>query len=177
MRVEYSNTAEDLVKASAIKYPSPTAADRQNHRTSACIGILFIVGAVVMVPASAFLGLHHDGFWWIAGISVVGLVGTVLYQFLVARSTRGLRRRFAANPKNAEPVALEIDDDGIQFQTRLWRCRVPWAAVRSFFETQTLLIFIDDFPETFLIPKRAFADETMRNQFCQTVRDRIAATR
>jgi hypothetical protein len=38
-----------------------------------------------------------------------------------------------------------------------------------------LLIFIDDTPLKFFLPKRAFASDAARDAFCAAVRERLAA--
>ena len=98
------------------------------------------------------------------------LVWAVLLSRLAGRTS-------AAQSRLSGPAAIELTENGFHFLTPLWKCEVEWSAVRSFSQTRSSFLLIDDTPSTFIVPMRAFMTDELRDEFCRFVRDRVVAGR
>ena len=181
MRLEFSHTPDDWVEAARAREPGrgPYRDLRERRRTVRrewTAWTLFVLGCTLVAPAGAYLGVHgRQALWFIPTIFAVALAWLVVRQVWTRRSPASLRKQYAANERNADPITFEIDDAGLHQVTPSSEHHVEWTTIRSFFETATLLIFIDDTPLKFFLPKRAFASDAARDAFCNAARDYIAA--
>jgi hypothetical protein len=189
MRVEFAHKPEDFIEASTSKNPKWTQPkgeggqvqmDPQSLRAVRRAGLttaLLVVGLVLMLPSCIYLSMRHSPLWLIPSLFIILFVGVVARSF-ISRTTRwGWQRRFASDERNADPIAVEIDESGFQFFASAWECHIEWRAVRHFFPTKSLLLLVDDAPSTFVIPKRAFSSVDMQQQFCQFVNDQLVTAR
>lgn len=178
MRLAFSYTAEDYVEAAG-----PVMAERTVRRVGAERPLGRVIawattgaGFLLMIAAGVYLVAADGPGWWTA-VLFVGLVST---PFLLG-SYRGLfgqrqaaRAAFDAETDRAGPATFEADEAGVRFVARVYRCDLAWSAVTGLYETAGLFLMADDGPTSWIVPKRAFADDAQQEQFRRLFRDEFA---
>lgn len=182
MRLEFSHTPDDWIEIARAREPSRgryggVRERRRQKRRDRTAWALLASGCALVAPASAYLGVRgRRALWFLPTMFVVAFVWLLVREVWSRRSPASIRRRYTANERNADSITFEIDDAGLHQVALVSEYHVEWRLVRSFFETPTLLILVDDAPMKFFIPKRAFASDAARDAFCRAVRDRLAAS-
>jgi hypothetical protein len=136
-------------------------------------GLLIGSGGLLTVgTACVYLALHVSLGWLVPAIGVFGFLLLILAGAFAGGMGLGVRRRFASDPHNSDPAVFEADETGIRLIARRARSDVDWSSVRELYESPNLFVIADDTPSSFIIPKRAFADDRARDQFRQFVTER-----
>ncbi|HSU65514.1 MAG TPA: YcxB family protein, partial [Tepidisphaeraceae bacterium] len=139
-------------------------------RRSKWFMILWGAGAVLLIPSTALLCSRHTLLWLIPCVMSLLWSGLVIYFMILKRTRWAGRRAFTADEHCADPVAVVIDEQGIHLLRHLYQFHVEWNAVTWFYQTPNLVLLIDNAPNIFMIPKRAFPSAESREEFCQRVR-------
>ncbi len=174
MNIQCRYVVEDFVEAPSagrgqcIMCQPDAIADVAARRRQWGCGLL-IAGAVLMLSSSVHLSLCHSRAWLLAAAMVVLLMGNILRQLIPRWTQSRLRRNLAALQPDTEPVILNIDKSGLEFIATRWKYQVDWQAIRSFGETASLFLLVDDETNTIIVPKRALPSQKERDEFCRAV--------
>jgi hypothetical protein len=183
MTVQYVLTSDDYVAAALApgihrhRLPGPYSARPEDAaaRRAGCLGLigawLWLGGSVLIFASSAYLSVAMS----LACIApaLVGLLFTgLLLRFYVFRE-HTLRRRLAPLDQQVNEARFEIDEAGFHFLGETMQCHVEWSALRDLFETPALFVLIDDTPEVFPVPKRAFGSAQAEEAFRRVVGARV----
>jgi hypothetical protein len=178
VKIKFAHMVEDLVEAATAKNPmrdwvnrnpSVRATTRRGNQSI----VLLMIGSASAIPTSAYLGVQRHGLWFLPCGVLLLLAGLILWSFVGRWTGRQARREFAADQHTADPVTVEVNELGLHLMATHFECHVDWSAILCFYETPHLMIFIDDTPETLIVPRRAFADAATEDAFCRIVREHI----
>jgi uncharacterized membrane protein YecN with MAPEG domain len=180
MKIEFAHTPEDVaeaLKASKDLQRYENTALRNELGRARREAIRFValaaIGTLFMVPSSIYLAMNYSHVWLLALIGVVFFAGVVIWAVIVALSGKKAAAPSASHQDDVGTITFETNDSGFGFGGNIWRAQVEWLAVRELIETESLFVLIDDQPNSFAIPKRAFSSDEMREEFRRQIRSHL----
>jgi hypothetical protein len=168
--VEFSYTLGDYLEAPRAKVPKST----RMHRPQSVLVLLMFATIALTLPSSIYLTVRHSLLWLLAAFPSLLMLGILGYYVTLRFTGLEQRRRFAADRHSAGPVQVRVGEAGFVFDKQVWTASVSWSALRDLIETKSLFILVDDTPNSFAVPKRAFASDEVRQEFLRMIRERIA---
>ena len=169
MEVEFTLTEADHVAYWGYLWDHPPKGDRTNRKrlTAVCMVWLFAVGVL-------FFHLFHppDAFGLLIAAVVGGVAVMMTLDFAVRRQRYAFwsLRYIRKHPEQGwfERRRLSISPDGIAWSTRHTSVQMSWVRVQEIGRTEGLVVFRTVQPGAFLLPKRAFPDESDFVRFVET---------
>jgi hypothetical protein len=184
VKIEFSHSADDLVEATdalaagwrerkKLVLPETDPRNLAAKRLGVAAFVMFGLGLAMILGACLFLTFERNPAWIAAIILVLYFLFFFVRAMRPAAKRRDLRKNFAENKHNTDPTTVEIDDGGLHYLTENWQCHVQWKSIQQFYSTAGFFLLTDDSPATFVIPKRAFANLGLQEEFDRLVREQM----
>jgi len=185
MKVDFTYILEDYIEICSARDPAwrahpgrlrdeSDAAARVRRYAIVAASALFCVGAGLMLASSVYLSWRVSTVWLLPFTLVFFFTGVMVPSFMRNSGRSGARRLFASHERSYGPMTIEVDEDGIHALGNIWQVHLEWGAIRSFFRSHSIWVIVDDTPQAFIFPRRAFADEDSEERFCRFIREHIA---
>jgi hypothetical protein len=175
---------EDLIEASdalaagwrerkkIIPRESDPAIRATRHAASFAV-TLFIAGLVLMLLSSIYMSIQSSVAWGLGALFPLGILFFIVRALTPSGKHRRVRQAFEGNERCMDPITVEIDEAGFHHLSATWQCHVQWKSIRQSYSTTAFFLLTDDSPMAFVIPKRAFGDAGLQDQFDRLVREQL----
>ena len=181
MKLEFAYRAEDYIEASRAKITADTVKNEATDESGRFSRVslrtalsLFFFGSILVLASCACLFEVQGNLWLVpAGADMMGLL-IACYALVLLRTAWGIRRSFEADERSIDWITMEFDEAGMHLRAPIWKCDVEWQSLRLLLDANSVFVLIDDTPSSFVIPKRTFADDRIRESFQQMIRERMA---
>jgi len=159
-----------LAFVSFVRERSATDASPNPHlRRLVTFIISFLIGATMLVLLNLFGGKIHLPSAIGAAVVTFSIVLSVMYWQL-----KKLQKNTLPQPDGSVlgNHLYQICDDAIIITSSYGTTKLIWRAVKSLEETPTHFFLFIDRSVAFILPKRSFADESVKSQFTAIVTER-----
>lgn len=123
--------------------------------------VFAVVGILLLVLAAALL-IHKLDWTLIVALSI--LVGSLF----IARPYQA-RRTFRQYKALAEPMSIEVRDDGLYFRRETGEGLVPWSHIRKWRRDSKLLLLYPASSLFYLIPSHLFENDAAFSDFVSLI--------
>ena len=170
MQIHYDVSPDD-VEAFARHVLESNAYYRRSYYVGFVVGPM--MGALVLLLTG-----HESVLSSIVKVSVTAAVFSGLYAYLYRREVKSSVRRTYGSGSDEGPLgsrSLQIDAEGLTEVSQDVTTRALWPSIKRVEETGTALYVFNGPASAFIVPKRAFANETERQEFLGDLRRYRAA--
>ncbi len=142
--------------------------------------LLAMVGGLVLAFASSlYLSIAHSSSWTVvatfSGVFALVFVMAVVKSLSRRALGKKSRERFERYPRNALPIQVLLTDAEFIYWAGQVRYRLSWHEVVGIIDVDGLIAVVDGDVTCYLIPRRAFASNEIRDQFMEAVSARKRA--